>query len=158
MTINNATHNYAYWMKLALELAKKAEAIGEVPVGALIVRDGRLVSRGINRRETLHTPLGHAELIAIHRASQKLKAWRLTGCTLYVTLEPCIMCAGALVQARVDRIVFGALDSKGGGARSLYQLCEDTRLNHRIEVVGEVLADESAQLLKSFFKKRRSQK
>lgn len=158
MTTNNASHNDAYWMKRALELAKGAEARGEVPVGALIVKDGKLVSKGINRRESLHTPLGHAELIALHRASQKLGAWRLTGCTLYVTLEPCIMCSGALVQARVDRIVFGALDPKGGGTRSLYQICEDPRLNHCIEVTGEILAEESAQLLKDFFKKRRSQK
>jgi tRNA(adenine34) deaminase len=147
-----------FWMKKALSLAQKAAQRGEVPVGAVIVRDGHLVASASNRREEWHTPLGHAELIAVQRASQKLQAWRLLGCTLYVTLEPCVMCAGALIQARVERVVYGAPDPKGGAVHSLFELGRDSRLNHRFEVTGQVLEAECSEILKSFFKQRRKDK
>jgi tRNA(adenine34) deaminase len=144
-----------FWMKKALKLAQAAADRGEVPVGAIIVKGGEMVASASNRREQWHTPLGHAELIALQRASQKLKAWRLLGCTLYVTLEPCVMCAGALVQSRVDRVVFGAFDLKGGAMKSLFQIGADERLNHRIQIDHGVLEAECAASLKTFFKDRR---
>ncbi len=147
--------SHEFWMQKALKLAEKAASRGEVPVGAIIVRDDEKVSSASNRREEWHTPLGHAELIALQRASQSLKAWRLLGCTLYVTLEPCVMCAGALVQARVDQVVYGAHDPKGGGLKSLYQIGTDPRLNHRFELIGGVMEQECSQVLKDFFKLKR---
>lgn len=147
-----------YWMNEALRLAQKAESKDEVPVGALIVKNDEIISQAYNLRESLNTPLGHAELIAIHRASQKLQSWRLLGCTLYVTLEPCLMCAGTLIQSRVPRVVFGASDPKGGAVKSLYQVGQDTRLNHRFEIVSGVLENECAKLLKDFFQKKRREK
>jgi tRNA(adenine34) deaminase len=143
------------WMAMAIELAKESERRGEVPIGAVIVRGEELISIGINFRETKQSPLGHAEISAIHKASIKLNSWRLVGCTLYVTLEPCLMCAGAIVQARLDRVVFGARDPKGGGVRSLYQACEDVRLNHRLQVDEGVYGAVCSDLMSSFFKKRR---
>lgn len=142
-------------MRMALELARRAGERDEVPVGALLVREGRILAQGYNLRETIHSPLGHAELITLQRASKKLGAWRLLDTTLYVTLEPCLMCAGALVQSRVARVVYGASDPKGGAAESLYRIFHDERLNHRVEVVGGVLAEESSQLLKEFFRRKR---
>lgn len=130
------------WMREALELAKQAADLGEVPIGAVVVYDGQIVGRGFNRREIDHDPLAHAEMLAIKEASQNLKRWRLTGCTLYVTLEPCPMCAGALVNARLDRIVYAAKETKG-------------RLNHQFETLSGVLEEESGDLLKTFFKKLR---
>lgn len=144
------------YMRQALQLAREAEALGEVPVGALVVYENTVISEGYNEREGRPSALAHAEIVALEKASQWLKRWRLTGCTLYVTLEPCVMCAGALVQARVDRVVFGAVDPKGGGVQSLYKILADERLNHRPEVVGGVLADECGQILSAFFKKKRS--
>lgn len=145
-----------FYMKKALLLAAKAQKNGEVPVGALLVDpQGQIVSTGYNRKEQLTSPLGHAELIAIQRASQRLKKWRLTDLTLYVTLEPCPMCAGALVQARLGQLVFGARDPKAGAIESLYQLGTDPRLNHRIKVYGGVLAEECGQILKNFFQSKR---
>lgn len=144
-----------FWMKKAIKLAQKAALRGEVPVGALLVQGESAVSLASNRREQWHTPLGHAELIALQRASQALNSWRLLNCTLYVTLEPCVMCAGALVQARIHRLVYGATDPKGGGIQSLYQIANDSRLNHQVEVVSGVCEQECAQLLKDFFKQRR---
>jgi tRNA(adenine34) deaminase len=149
--------SHEFWMKKALKLAEKAASRGEVPVGAILVRGGEEITCASNRREEWHTPLGHAELIALQRASQSLKAWRLLDCTLYVTLEPCVMCAGALVQARVSRVVYGATDPKGGGLHSLYQIGTDPRLNHRFELIGGILEPECSQVLKDFFKKRRQQ-
>ncbi len=143
------------WMSRALVLARKAAEKGEVPVGALIVKEGKLISQAGNRRESWKTSLGHAELIAIQRASTKLDAWRLIGCTLYVTLEPCVMCAGSLVQSRVERVVYGASDPKGGAMGSLFQIGQDPRLNHQIATKGGVLAEESAKILKAFFKQQR---
>ncbi len=145
------------WMSLALKEAKKAAQIGEVPIGAALVGSEGLLAKASNRRETWKTPIGHAEIIALHRASKKRRNWRLTGTTLYVTLEPCVMCAGALVLARVERVVFGALDPKGGGSQSLYTITEDSRLNHQIKVEGGLMAEEASSLLKDFFKMRRFQ-
>jgi tRNA(adenine34) deaminase len=142
-------------MAAALAMAKKAEKKDEVPVGAVIVRDGRIIAQAHNRRETRRSPLAHAELLAIARAARRLGGWRLSGCTLYVTLEPCPMCAGAIVNARIDEVVFGAYDPKAGACGSLYNLAEG-RLNHTPRVVGGVLADEASALLKSYFKGKRA--
>ena len=139
------------WMEQALLEARRAEALGEVPIGAVIVRGGEVVGRGCNRRETDGDPLGHAEILAIREAAKQVGGWRLTGCTLYVTLEPCAMCAGALVASRVDRLVFGALDPKAGYCGSLGNLVQDVRLNHRLEVVDGVMAEECGELLRRFF-------
>lgn len=148
-----------FWMKKALELAKKAAQRDEVPVGAVLIdSDGQKIAEAFNLREHLQTSLGHAEILAIHRASKKTSSWRLSGATLYVTLEPCLMCAGALIQSRIKKVVFGAFDPKGGALGTLYNVSQDKRLNHQIEVVGGVLAAESAQLLKDFFKKKRLEK
>ena len=146
---------YEKWMNEALELARKAGDLGEVPVGALVVRDGKIIGRGYNRREIDKDALAHAEIHAIAEACKTLGAWRLSGCTLYVTLEPCVMCSGAVHQARLDHVVFGALDPKAGACGSLYKINEDQRLNHRFEVTGEILADESRNLLQSFFRAKR---
>lgn len=143
------------WMKEALLEAEKAEQQGEVPVGAIVVHNGQIVGRGFNQRESLLDPTAHAEILALRNASQQLQRWRLTACTLYVTLEPCPMCAGALVNARIDRLVFGACDPKAGSSGSLYNIPCDERLNHRMEVVGGILAEEASQQLRNFFRKRR---
>lgn len=143
------------WMLKALDLAREAEGLGEVPVGALIVFENQIISSAYNRRETDLDPLAHAELRAIHEASQKLKRWRLIGCTLYVTLEPCVMCAGAIVNSRIDRVVFGATDPKAGAVESLYQVLSDKRLNHRPEVSGGVLREECSKILTEFFRNKR---
>lgn len=145
-------------MRRALILASAAASKGEVPVGAILVQHNKMISRAHNLRETLQTALGHAELIALQRASKKMGQWRLLDTTLYVTLEPCIMCAGALIQARIGRLVFGATDPKGGGVQSLYQICQDDRLNHRIKITSGVLSHECGQILKDFFSKRRVEK
>ena len=147
-----------FWMNLALKEAFRAQTRGEVPVGAVLVHKNELVSAGGNRRETWATPIAHAEIIAIQRASKKLQAWRLLDCTLYVTLEPCVMCAGALVQSRISRLVYGATDPKGGGIASLYQIGNDTRLNHQFKVTAGVLAEPCSFLLKNFFQERRKQR
>ena len=142
-------------MALALEQARTAEAQGEVPVGAVVVRDGREIARAHNRREQDADPLAHAELLALAAAAKVVGNCRLEGCTMYVTLEPCAMCAGALVNSRVERLVFGAYDPKAGFCGSLGDLVRDARLNHRLEVIGGVLAQESADLLRGFFRRRR---
>ncbi|MGQ0507021.1 MAG: tRNA adenosine(34) deaminase TadA [Myxococcaceae bacterium] len=139
-------------MDEALRLAEDAAKLGEVPVGAVAVHEGKIVGRGFNRREIDKDPFAHAELLALREASQSLGAWRLTGVTLYVTLEPCAMCAGAMVQGRVTRLVFGALDPKAGAVRSLYNLVEEPRHNHRLEVQAGVEAERSAELLRAFFR------
>lgn len=145
-----------YWMKKALLLAKRAQELDEVPVGAILVdAEGKFIAQAYNLKEKLTTPIGHAELLCLHRASRQQRAWRLTGSTLYVTLEPCLMCAGALIQARVSRVVFGAYDPKGGALKSLYEVGSDSRLNHKIDVTGGVLEIECSQILKDFFKKKR---
>jgi tRNA(adenine34) deaminase len=143
--------NQAQWMTEALALAEQAGAAGEIPVGAVIVdREGQIIGRGSNRRES-GDPLGHAELIAIRQAAEVIGDWRLEGTTMVVTLEPCAMCAGALVNARVARLIFGAFDPKAGFCGSLGNLVQDARLNHRLEVVSGVEAEASRKLLQGFF-------
>jgi tRNA(adenine34) deaminase len=142
-------------MRRALELAAQAAELGEVPVGAVIAVDGAIVAEGYNEREHAKDPTAHAELLAIVRAAKKLDRWRLFGATLYVTLEPCPMCAGAMVNARVDRLVYGAEDPKAGAVRSLYSIADDPRLNHRVAIESGVLAAECGELLRAFFKKKR---
>lgn len=140
------------FMMAAIEEAGKAAAIGEVPIGAVVVRNGEIVGRGYNLRETQKDPTLHAEMIAIREASEKLGGWRLIGCTLYVTLEPCPMCAGAIVQSRIEQVVYGARDPKAGCAGTLMNLLEEPRFNHQVPVIEGVLAEECAQLLKDFFR------
>jgi tRNA(adenine34) deaminase len=142
-------------MRRALELAREAMALGEVPVGAVVVREGRVIAQAFNLRETTHDPTAHAERLALALAGRALGSWRLDGCTLYVTLEPCPMCAGAVVQGRIARVVYGAADPKAGACDSLYRLASDPRFNHRAEVRGGVLAEECADLLSRFFLARR---
>ena len=144
------------WMDRALVLARQAQDHGDVPVGALVVQSGEVVGAGHNRREVDQDPTAHAEMLAIQAAARALGSWRLEGCTLYVTLEPCTMCAGALVLSRLPELVYGAADPKGGAVGSLYDITSDTRLNHRVEVTSGVLADECGQLLTRFFRARRS--
>ena len=142
-------------MRRALDEAAQAAQGGDVPVGALVLGpDGTLLATGHNEREATGDPTAHAELVAVRRAADQLGGWRLTGCTLVVTLEPCTMCAGAIVQARLDRLVYGATDEKAGAAGSLWDVLRDRRLNHRPEVIHGVLADACAQLLTDFFRAR----
>lgn len=143
------------FMERALELARAAAQNGEVPIGALIVRDGQIVAEAANERETNKIATHHAEIRVIEEACRKLDRWRLTDCDLYVTLEPCTMCGGAIVLARLKSVIFGAPDPKAGAVGSLYNILTDTRLNHRPEVIPGVLAEECGQLLSDFFKARR---
>ncbi|GMR05239.1 MAG: tRNA adenosine(34) deaminase TadA [Thermodesulfobacteriota bacterium] len=145
-------------MAEALKEARKAAKKGEVPVGALIVHSSGVIARGHNRREAACDPTGHAEMMAIRRAARALGSWRLTGCTLYVTLEPCLMCMGALLQARVGRLVFASFDPKAGACGSLYDLSNDSRLNHRVRVASGVMGAEATAALKSFFSELRAAK
>lgn len=142
-------------MRRALDLAREAYAIGEVPVGAVVVADGRVVSQAYNLKETRHDPTAHAERLALSLAGKALGSWRLDRCTIYVTLEPCPMCAGAIGLSRVDRLVYGATDLKTGSCRSLYRLVDDPRFNHRVRLTAGILADECGRLLSSFFEGRR---
>ena len=144
------------WMARALEQARTAECAGEVPVGAVLVRDGALVAEGSNRTRTDLDPTAHAEVVTLRAGARALGDWRLTGCTLYVTLEPCAQCAGALVLSRVDRLVFAAADPKAGMVGSLGNLVQDPRLNHRMAVTSGVLADPARSLLRGFFQARRA--
>lgn len=145
------------FMRMALKLAEKGQAQNEVPIGALIVdKNGKVISKATNLRETHNTTLGHAELVAIHRACKKLNSWRLIDCTLYVTLEPCFMCAGALVQSRIGRVVYGTMDPKGGALHSLASLGTDKRLNHQFQINSGVLAEDCSAILKTFFKLKRN--
>jgi tRNA(adenine34) deaminase len=143
------------FMRIALDEARIAADEGEVPIGAAIVCDGAVIARAHNRRENDRDPTAHAELLAIRAAAERLGRWRLSGCTVYVTLEPCPMCAGAMHQARIDRLVYGAPDPKAGAVGTLYDLSDDVRLNHRFDVTAGVLADESAAMLKAFFARLR---
>ena len=146
------------FMDAALELARRAADAGDVPVGALVVLDGRIIGIGGNRREVDADPSGHAEIVALRDAGKSVGRWRVDGATLYVTLEPCPMCAGAIVSARVARLVYGADDAKAGAVRTLYQICSDPRLNHRVEVVAGVRAAESRALLRDFFARARQRR
>ncbi len=140
----------AAWMQIALEEARAAAALGDVPVGAVIVRDGTILGRGRNRRELDRDPTAHAEIVALREAAHALAMWRVEA-TLYVTQEPCPMCAGAIVNARVTRLVYGCSNPKAGAVKTLYSIVEDPRLNHRVEVVAGVRADECAEVLREFF-------
>jgi len=151
------TEEHRRYMKLALQEAQQGFEEDEVPVGAVIVHAGRVVAAAHNQREQLCDPTAHAEMIAITQAADSLGSWRLEGCTLYVTLEPCPMCAGAIVQARIPLVVYGAGDPKAGAVRSLYRLLEDQRLNHRCQVIEGILAEECGQILTRFFQRQREQ-
>ncbi|MCM0083964.1 tRNA adenosine(34) deaminase TadA [Geomonas sp. Red32] len=148
----------AYWMGKAIAEAKKAEAVGEVPIGCVIVKDGAVIARGHNLRESKQDPAAHAELLAIRKAAKKLANWRLTGATLYVTLEPCTMCMGAIILARLDRVVFGSYDPKGGAAGSLFDFSNDARLNHSVVLTPGVRGEETSALLTDFFSDLRARK
>ena len=153
MRVAQLTHRI--WMEHALEQARLAETHADVPVGAVVVKDGAVLASGRNVRERDQDPAGHAELVAVREAARALGSWRLDGCALYVTLEPCTMCAGALVLARLPLLVFGAADPKAGAVGSLYNLVQEPRLNHRVEVVGGVMAEECGALLRRFFRAKR---
>ncbi|SHK59197.1 tRNA adenosine(34) deaminase TadA [Paramaledivibacter caminithermalis] len=144
-----------FFMEEALKEAKKAFDIKEIPIGAVIVRHNEIIARGHNLRESTKDPTAHAEIIAIRRASEALGGWRLTNCDLYVTIEPCPMCAGAIVMARISRLFIGSMDPKGGAAGSLYNIVDDSRLNHRTEIIYNVLSDKCSGIMKEFFKKLR---
>lgn len=142
-------------MDKALSLAKQAQGEGEVPVGALIVFQGEIIAGSFNSREREQNPLGHAELRVIKQASEKLGSWRLPECSLYVTLEPCLMCVGAILQARIKHLIYGCKDPKGGCVSSLYRLTEDPRFHHKIQVTGQIREKECSEILKTFFKNLR---
>ena len=146
------------FMEVALREANFAAQIGEVPIGAAIVKDGKVIATAHNLREHSEMATQHAEIIAIEAACTELKSWRLTDCTLYVTIEPCVMCAGAILNARIDRVVYGAMNQKGGAVGSLYNVLTDSRQNHQVEVIAGVKADNSAHIMKKFFKSKRKQR
>ena len=143
------------YMAMALEEAAAAVEEDEAPIGAVIVHDGRVIARAHNQREQLHDPTAHAEMIALTQAAESLRSWRLEGCTLYVTLEPCPMCAGAILQARIPTVVYGTADPKAGAVDTLFRLLDDPRLNHRCAVLSGVLAEPCARVLSDFFKRQR---
>lgn len=145
------------FMRIAIDAAKIAEENGDVPIGAVIVHQSQIIAKAYNQREQLKDPTAHAEIIALTQAAAAMESWRLEGCTMYVTLEPCPMCAGALVLARIDRLVYGCDDPKTGACGSLYNIVQDERLNHRVEVTSGVLADDCTALLQEFFVSRRGE-
>lgn len=146
---------HEYYMRLALREAERAVDHGDVPIGAVIVLDGEVIAAAGNERELRGSPLAHAEMLAIEQAAKRMGSWRLLNTVLYVTLEPCPMCAGAIVQARIPHLVYGATDEKAGAAGTLYNVCQDSRLNHCLEITSGVLTDEAVALLRSFFQARR---
>ena len=146
---------HPFYMQKALEQARIAESMDEVPIGAVVVHQGRLIGAAYNQRQMLHDPTAHAEMLAITQAAEALGDWRLLDCALYVTLEPCPMCAGAIVNARIPWVIFGATDPKAGAVNSLFQLLNDKRLNHRCEVVSGVMDIECGEILTSFFRRQR---
>jgi tRNA(adenine34) deaminase len=146
---------HQHFMSLALREAEQAFREDEVPVGAVIVHEGRIVASAHNQREQLHDPTAHAEMIAITQAAESLRSWRLDGCTLYVTLEPCPMCAGAILLARIPWLVYGATDPKAGAVDSLFHLLNDSRLNHRVQVIPNMMADQCGEILSRFFQAKR---
>ena len=143
------------YMDIALSEAKKAYDLGEIPIGAVLVVDNEIIARGHNLREIEHDATAHAEMVVIKKSCEKLKRWRLTGGTLYVTIEPCPMCAGAIVMSRLDRLVYGSPDYKAGGVESIFNIVQNQALNHQVAVTAGVKADECSNLMKSFFKERR---
>ena len=146
------------FMREAIKEAKKAELIDEVPIGCVIVRDDKIVARGHNERETKKTSLGHAEMVAISKANKKLDKWRLEDCDIYITLEPCIMCAGAIIQSRFKRVIYGAPDLKGGAFGSSIDVLEAKNINHHPEIISGVLQEECSKILSDYFKKKREEK
>ena len=146
------------YMKEALKEARKAELIDEVPIGCVIVKDDKIIARGHNQRETKQSPIGHAEIIAINKASKKLKSWRLEGCDIYVTLEPCIMCSGAIIQSRINKVYYGASDPKGGALGSSINVLEANNINHHPEVISGVLKEECSSIITNYFKAKRQSK
>jgi len=154
-----ALSNMEEWMEIAMSLARDAQKDGDVPVGAIVLDpEGNVIGRGRNRREIDGDPVGHAEIVALRDAANHMGHWRLDGCTMVVTLEPCVMCAGALVNARVSRLVYGARDKKAGAVHSLYAVTTDPRLNHRLEVQGGVLNEEAGNILSTFFEDLRKKR
>lgn len=147
-----------YFMKLAIEEAEKAEALKEVPIGAVLVHDGKVIAKGYNLRETTQRSITHAEIMVIDQACEALQTWRLEEAILYVTLEPCPMCAGAIIQSRIKKVVYGAKDPKAGCAGTLMNILQDSRFNHQTEVVSGIMEEECGELLSSFFRKLRQQK
>lgn len=145
-------------MKSALKEAEKSYDKEEIPVGAVIVKDGKIIARGHNLKETKNDTTNHAEIIAIRKASKKLKSWRLRGCTMYVTLEPCTMCAGALIQARLDKVVIGTMDEKTGACGSVLNVLEDYKFNHKVEIEKGVMEKECKEILQKFFRELRGKK
>ena len=150
--------NDLYYMGLALDEARKAYDLGEIPIGAVLVMDDQVVAKGHNMREIWHDATAHAEMIVIREACQKLKRWRLTGTTLYVTIEPCPMCAGALVMSRIDRLVYGSSDYKAGAVESIFNIVQNDALNHSMVVASGVRSDECAEIMRDFFRSRRKSK
>ncbi|KHD28433.1 tRNA adenosine(34) deaminase TadA [Xenorhabdus nematophila] len=146
-----------YWMRRAMALAMQAQAQGEIPVGAILVADNEILAEGFNLPITYHDPTAHAEIIALRQGGSRLQNYRLLNTTLYVTLEPCVMCAGAMVHSRIKRLVYGASDMKTGAAGSLIDILRHPGMNHQIEIIGGVLAEECSTMLSSFFKQRREQ-
>ena len=162
--MHNTNHNITmssetdeYFMLQAIRAAQSAQENGDVPIGACIVYENKIIAKAWNQREQLKDPTAHAEIIALTQAAQFLDSWRLTGCTLYVTLEPCPMCAGAIVQSRLDRLVYGCSDPKAGAVESLYNIVQDTRLNHTVDVTSGILHEPCSLMLSDFFKQRRAQ-
>lgn len=153
-----STEQHEYWMRHALSLADNAQQQGEIPVGAVLVKDNRIIGEGWNQSISLHDPSAHAEMMAIRQAGKNLQNYRLVDCSLYVTLEPCSMCAGLLIHSRIQRLVFGAADFKTGAAGSLFDLLGDPRMNHHVEVTGGILSQECGDKISAFFKMRREQK
>lgn len=152
-----STEEDAYYMSLALEEARKAAELGEIPIGAVLVQEGQVICRAHNLREINQDATAHAEVLVIREACAKLKRWRLSGCSLYVTVEPCPMCSGAIVNGRIDRVVYGCPDVKAGGAESIFNIITNPNLNHCAEVTSGVLEEDCAQVMKDFFKRRRQE-
>ncbi|MDR0934971.1 MAG: tRNA adenosine(34) deaminase TadA [Erysipelotrichaceae bacterium] len=148
-------HNDEYYMNIALKEASKAELIDEVPIGVVIVKDDKIIARSYNKKEKLKDPTAHAEILAIRKACKKLNSWRLVGATIYVTIEPCSMCAGTILWSRIDRIVYGAKDEKGGALGSSYNLFAQKGINHKPEITGGILSEECAKIIKAYFKNKR---
>jgi len=147
-----------FFMNEALIQARKAKKCFEVPIGAVIVRHGKIIAKAHNTRETDKSPLAHAEILAIEKAAYELQGWRLTHCEIYVTLEPCLMCAGAIYQGRIDRLIYGATDLKAGAVRSLFNVLDEPKLNHKVEIVSDVLKENCQSIISDFFKKLRQEK
>lgn len=156
MEIDELLQPHSVWMRMALDEARAAFDEGEVPVGAVVVHGERVIASAHNQREMLNDPTAHAEMVAITQAAENLGSWRLLDCTLYVTLEPCPMCAGAVVQARLPRVIYGATDPKAGASHTLYQITSDERLNHQAAVIGGVLQEECRSVLQDFFREQRA--